>query len=192
MVLHPVYQYQLEGCFDPLVYQLRLKRCYDTIFINANWKEATTPWLISYNWKKAITPYRLVSYLSTALLPWYVSHDFSPTQFCHTHWSLILIMQFELQRLLPSYSRHCLNTSQHLSCFQQSRLFKLNKHTFHCCTLLYLKITPFRSSFHILRLILHLKDCFHSLETISAPLSKICMRFHTFELLSVGSNSWSN
>ena len=49
MVLHPIYQYQLEGCYDTLVYQLQLKICYNTLFTNANWKEATTPWFISYN-----------------------------------------------------------------------------------------------------------------------------------------------
>ena len=47
MVLHPIYQYQLEGGYVPLVYHLQLKGCYDTLFTNSNWKEATTHWFIS-------------------------------------------------------------------------------------------------------------------------------------------------
>ena len=46
---HPIYQCQLEGGYDPLFYQLQLKGCYNTLFTNANWKEATTPWSINYN-----------------------------------------------------------------------------------------------------------------------------------------------
>ena len=42
MVLHLVFQYQLEGGYDPLVYKLQLKGCYNTIFTNSNWKEDTT------------------------------------------------------------------------------------------------------------------------------------------------------
>ena len=53
----PIYQFQLEGGYNPLVYQLQLKGCYDIVFTNFNWKDATTPWFINYNWKDAMTPY---------------------------------------------------------------------------------------------------------------------------------------
>ena len=43
MLIHHIYQQQLEGGYDPLVYQLLLKGCFYTLFTIYYQKEATTP-----------------------------------------------------------------------------------------------------------------------------------------------------
>ena len=83
MLLHPIFQLLLEGGYNPLSYRLLLKGCFYTLFISYYLKEATTP-LLEYSLPQH-HPTTLVCFYQTSRSPYIFN---TVTGFSLLPWSL--------------------------------------------------------------------------------------------------------